>query len=150
MKFWDTSALVPLFLNEPRSGRVKPIFRDDSSVAAWWATPIECCSSFSRLVRESVITKTEEEGLRDEIDVLANCWGEIAPSPEVRKLARRLLRRHPLRAADSLQLAAALIWIGNQPEGFEFVCLDKKLRDAAQIEGFTVLPSQQVFEFTVS
>jgi predicted nucleic acid-binding protein len=146
MKFWDTSALVPLFVEEPRSGSVKPIFGSDTSVVVWWANPVECCSTFSRLVRERVITATEEEGLRNEIDVLADCWSEIDPSSEIRTIARRLLRRHPLRAADSMHLAAALIWADNRPEGFEFVCIDKRLRDAAGLEGFTVLPSQYMFD----
>jgi predicted nucleic acid-binding protein len=146
MKFWDSSALIPLFVDEAHSDCVKPIFEGDKSVAAWWATPVECCSSFARLVRENRISITEDEEIRKELDIMANCWGEIDPTQESRTIARRLLMRHPLRAADSMQLAAALVWADNQPEGFEFVCLDKRLRDAARSEGFAVLPHQRVFE----
>ncbi len=144
MKFWDTSALIPLFVEEPHSKYIQPIFEDDRSIVAWWATPIECCSSFSRLVRENRITTTDEEALRKELDILADCWGEIDPTYEARVIAKRLLRRHPLRAADSMQLAAALVWADNQPENLHFVCLDTRLRDAARSEGFTVLPSQEL------
>ena len=47
---------------------------------------------------------------------------------------------HPLRTADALQLAAALIWAQESPQGLEFVCLDQNLREAAPREGFSILP----------
>jgi len=61
------------------------------------------------------------------------------PSDAVRRTAERLLRVHPLRAADSMQLAAALIAAEHNPSDLDIVCLDKKLSDAARREGFTVL-----------
>jgi len=64
---------------------------------------------------------------------------EILPSEPVRQRAQRLLRTHPLRAADALQLAAALVWAHESPAGLEFVCLDQNLREAASREGFKVL-----------
>lgn len=45
------------------------------------------------------------------------------------------------KAADSLQLAAALVWANGHPTSHSFVCLDEKLRDAAHREGFKVLPA---------
>ncbi len=47
---------------------------------------------------------------------------------------------HPLRAADAMQLAAALVWTEDATSGAEFVCLDQNLREAALKEGFTILP----------
>lgn len=61
-------------------------------------------------------------------------------NPEVRNQAIRLLGLHPLRAADALQLAAALVWADRRPRGHPFVCLDAGLREAAHAEGFSVLP----------
>ena len=149
MKFWDSSAIIPLCIAEKRTDSVQAIVEEDVNLAAWWGTPVECCSAFAHIRRENRITPVEENSLRGRIDALAEYWGEINPSNEVRILARRLLLRHPLRAADSLQLAAAIVWAGNQPEGCGFVCLDKRLREAAQAEGFTVLSAQQVFELFV-
>jgi predicted nucleic acid-binding protein len=60
------------------------------------------------------------------------------PSQEVRDQARRVLRVHPLRAADALQLAAALVW-----KGRHFVCFDQRLREAAQREGFRLFPPSE-------
>jgi hypothetical protein len=55
-------------------------------------------------------------------------------------VALRLLRNHPLRAADALQLAAALIASEETPQTLEFICLDDRLALAARREGFTVIP----------
>ncbi|MBT9584280.1 hypothetical protein IV102_13140 [bacterium] len=60
---------------------------------------------------------------------------EIVPSEEVRSLSHRLLAVHPLRATDSLQLSAALVWADQNPAGHELVCLDERLRQAARQEG---------------
>jgi predicted nucleic acid-binding protein len=71
---------------------------------------------------------------------LADAWIEIEPGLTVRARAQALLLSHPLRAADSFQLAAALLWAGPKPTGQAFVCLDQRLRAAARNEGFKVLP----------
>jgi hypothetical protein len=64
----------------------------------------------------------------------------VLPSELVRQRAERLLSIHPLRAADAFQLAAALIWVEEAPQGLKVVCLDQNLREGAFKEGFTVLP----------
>ena len=71
-------------------------------------------------------------------------WTVIEPSDEIRDITRRLFQNYPLRAADNLQLAAAIVWAERTPRGHEFVCLDSRLRDAAQKEGFTVLPAEML------
>jgi hypothetical protein len=64
----------------------------------------------------------------------------VAATEGVRRRAARLLAIHPLRAGDALQLAAALVWCEETPDGEAFVCLDERLRAAAAKEGFDVLP----------
>jgi hypothetical protein len=72
------------------------------------------------------------------LDRLRASWLEIEPSEALRQGAMRLLRVHPLRAADTLQLAAALVWAGIAA-GRGFVTLDQRLADAARAEGFDVV-----------
>ena len=146
MKYWDSSAVVPLLLDEPFSGTVRAIMSGDIEMVSWWGTSVECCSALARVRRENGLTSEDELMLRSRLDELVDFWNEIIPSDSVRATARRLLLRHPLRAADSLQLAAAFVWSEGRPDGLEFVCLDGKLRTAAQAEGFAVVPSQSVFE----
>jgi hypothetical protein len=46
---------------------------------------------------------------------------------------------YPLRAADALQLAAALIWCNRHPRGKTFISGDERLLEAAEKEGFNVI-----------
>ena len=111
-------------------------------MAAWWGTTVECRSVFARLAREP---GSKFKGIRraaESLEDLARTWLEILPSERVRETAVRLLAVHPLRAADSLQLAAALVWSGMPPRGHVVTCLDRRLRKAASLEGFTVLPDE--------
>lgn len=142
MRFWDSSALIPLCLEEPHSETMRSLTRDDGELALWWGTPVECSSSFARLRREGSLSTDDEQHLRRLVDQLTQSGTEVSPSEQVRATARRLLLRHPLRAADSMQLAAALVWAANLPDDLGFVCLDKRLRDAAQVEGFTLFPQE--------
>lgn len=140
MKFWDASALIPLCLDELQTASLRKLAEEDEAIAAWWATPVECYSAFARLRREDLLTTMEEEQARAVLTALAAEWTEIEPSRVVREQAGRALLLHPLRAADALQLAAALVWSRGQTTGHHFVCLDQRLREAARREGFTLLP----------
>ncbi|MGH7564699.1 MAG: type II toxin-antitoxin system VapC family toxin [Gemmatimonadota bacterium] len=86
-------------------------------VAIWWGSVVECWSAFARVRREGVIEHDEEREAKQRLDVFRRRCDEILPSDEVRRLAGTLLLRHPLRAADSLQLSAALIYAGRPPRG---------------------------------
>lgn len=105
----------------------------------WWATEVECVSAIARLEREGDLTRRSTLEALQRLDALAEGWHEVQPVEAVRLAARRLLRVHNLRAADSLQLAAALVGSEGQPASLEIVSLDDQLIDAAQREGFTVL-----------
>jgi hypothetical protein len=58
----------------------------------------------------------------------------------VDRRARRLLAAHPLRAADALQLAAALVACDERSDMLAFVTLDDRLAKAARRGGFVVVP----------
>jgi predicted nucleic acid-binding protein len=67
---------------------------------------------------------------------LAEAWFVIQPSGALRLRAIQLVDRHDLRAADALQLAAALEWCEGIAEGKVFLSADQKLRAAAVLNGF--------------
>jgi uncharacterized protein len=138
MKFWDTSAIIPLLADEPSREGLLAILEEDPQVIAWWGTPVEIASALARREREQLITAAEAEAALNAARVLSDGWHEIVPSDAIRRTAERLLRAHPLRAADSLQLAAALIAANHDPTTLELVCLDVRLTVAARREGFKV------------
>jgi predicted nucleic acid-binding protein len=72
------------------------------------------------------------------VEGLARLWDVIAPSEQVALDARSLLELYPLRAADALQLAAALAWCEGKPRGNVFLTFDRRLREAAGLEGFAL------------
>lgn len=111
----------------------------DPQVLIWWGTTVEVASALARREREKVLSADEVTHAFSLMRQLADSWHEIVPSDAVRRTAERLLRMHPLRAADSLQLAAALIAADHDPGSLEIVCLDSRLSSAARREGFTVL-----------
>ena len=139
MKFWDASALIPLLADEPTRERLLKILEADPEMLAWWGTPVEIASALARREREKLLTADQVEAALAAARQLADSWHEIVPSTSVRRTAERLLRVHALRAADSLQLAAALIAADHDPTTLEMVCLDARLATAARREGFTVL-----------
>jgi predicted nucleic acid-binding protein len=138
VRFWDTSAVAPLLVREPRTKRARELLEGDAELAVWWATPVECWSVLSRRVREGALTQAAEDEAAARLDLLRGAWYELLPSEAVRTRARRLLRVHPLRAADALQLAAALVWTADEEEA-EFVAADGRLCDAARLEGLAVV-----------
>ena len=142
MKFWDTSAVVPLCVIEPSSGTVKSILTRDPSMVVWWATRTECVSGLMRQRREGSLRIEDERQARQVLARLADAWIEVQPSEIVRGTAERLLAVHALRAADAFQLAAALHWCQRQTTDKELVSFDIRLREAGHKEGFTLLPSE--------
>ena len=142
MKFWDTSAVVPLCVIEPSTETVKSILTRDPSMVVWWATRSECVSALIRQIREGSLRTEDERLSRQVLMQLALAWTEVQPSELLRTTAERLLAVHALRAADAFQLAAALHWCQRQTTNKELVSFDTRLRDAAYKEGFTMVPSQ--------
>lgn len=140
VKFWDTSAIVPLTIDEPESGTLQSVLEQDGGVVVWWATRVEMSSALSRSERNNVISSDDAKKAKTLIERLSDTWAEVVPSDDVRERAVRLLFEHELRAADALQLAAALVWACDDPRGSDFVCVDRKLRTAASRVGFKVLP----------
>lgn len=138
MRFWDSSALVPLLLEQPLTARVRELLAEDADVVVWWATPVECASAVARLRREGAMSPGDEAGLVQLLGRMRASWYEMVPGDQIRAQALRVLRLHPLRAADALQLAAALEWAGTPSSG-TLVTFDDRLADAAEREGFVVL-----------
>jgi hypothetical protein len=136
--FWDSSALVPLCVQEATSRQAHTQIRKFLPVV-WWGSMVEVHSAIARLYRLGKLSEKEKQGALSRLDLLNSGWREVLPGDHVREMARRLLDGHELRAADSLQLAAALTWCQQRPAKRDFICSDERLSKAAAAVGFAVL-----------
>lgn len=139
MKFWDTSALVPLLLEEAASEPVRELYGADPAVAVAWTTAVECASAVARVERDGELTVDQARAVFARLDELIRTSYEVEPGANLRDIARRLLRVHSLRAADAIQLASATLAAEGRPSTLTVVTLDERLETAALREGFVVL-----------
>jgi predicted nucleic acid-binding protein len=139
VKFWDSSAILPLLIDERTSARVATVYEDDERQIVWCLTEVEAISALARRERQGG-DASDVERARTTLRILSERWEEVTSLQSVRSRAIRLLGTHGLRAADALQLAAALVFCDEQTESLPFVCLDDRLSEAARKERFPVLP----------
>src|SRR5262245_48910036 len=143
MRFWDSSALVPLVVTQPTSSVTDAWLAADPVPAVWTLTPVEISSAIQRLLRDGAITDSvAEEAERRAADLVKACH-VVIDVETAKSQAQRLLRLHALRAADALQLGAALEWCGGRASGRILHTLDARLAAAARREGFAVLPAEK-------
>jgi predicted nucleic acid-binding protein len=139
VKFWDTSAIVPLILEEKVSAACRRELRSDSAMAVWALTRTEVVSALRRRERAGELTVAQTVEALRRLDGRAQRWTVVEAIQDVAARAERLLAIHPLRAADALQLGAALALFEDRPRGRTFLTGDQGLADAARREGFTVV-----------
>lgn len=138
MHYWDASAIVPLCVEEPRSAKLRKL-AEAESIVTWCLSAVEVRSAIERRTRDGSLPPRARERALGDLRELAEGWTEVAAIGSVRERALRLLGVHLLRAADAVQLAAALIVAEDQPTGHSFVCSDSRLCAAAEREGFAVI-----------
>ena len=139
MRFWDTSALVPLVVAERESARAQRWLREDSSVVVWTLARVEICSALARRRHAEPQAARKLATARREVFAAWERWTEVTAADVVRRHAERLVETHPLGAADALQLGAALVAAEELPGSLTFVTFDRLQADAAEREGFSVL-----------
>jgi predicted nucleic acid-binding protein len=137
--FWDSSAIVPLCLEQSSTAAARELAAQFGLVV-WWAVAVEVRSAVARLVRMRQISSRGQVQAILLLDQLRDDWREIRPIEQVRERAEQLLDRFPLHAVDALQLAAAWIWCEGHPRNRRFISGDVQLLEAARKLGFAALP----------
>lgn len=140
MRFWESSALVALIVDQEGTSRVRPLEAEGIEASAWVLSDVEIHSAIERLRREGVLSAEQARHDTADCERVLRRMHRIELIEAVKQRAKRLLARHALRAGDALQLGAALLAADDSPEGLEFVTLDERLAEAAHREGFRVLP----------
>jgi len=138
VRYWDASALVALCVAEASTPALRPLAR--AGIVTWGVSAVEIASAIERRTREGSLTDAERGAARAALGELAAAWTEISALGPVRERAMRLVATHAIRAADAMQLGAALVAVSDRPGGHDFVCADARLGSAAAREGFRLLP----------
>ena len=138
MQYWDSSALVSLFVAEDRTANRLELLRRDPEVVTWWGSSAECAAALHRLRRDRELDSVALRTALDRLRELAASWIEMQPTERLRQRAIRLVGVHRLRVADAFQLAAALLAADEDPRALAIVSNDLCLSEAAEREGFTV------------
>jgi len=133
--FWDSSSLVPLCVRQKATPAAEALGAQ-YKMMVWWAAPVEMCSAFARLVRMGQISQEEHARALVRLESFRQGWREVDPDDDIRNQAERLIEKYPLRAADALQLAAALTWRLGRPQGKAFISGDVQLLEVARAVGF--------------
>jgi len=141
VRYWDSSAIVPLVVDEKSTGQLRELLDRDPLMVTWWGTVVECASALASRHRRGQLAMDDHDTAFRLLFQASDSWRVIEPREGLRFEAMMLLRLHRLRTGDALQLAAALDWADRRPTGLSFVCLDERLRDAALAQGFRVLPA---------
>jgi uncharacterized protein len=135
--YWDSSALVPLCISQSQTVAAQILYAK-YKIVTWWATQVEIVSGLTRLTRMGAMTQQQYLLSKPFVKNLAGEFVSIHESAGIAPSACRLLELHPLRAADALQLAAALEACEHNPLGFALITADQRLADAARQTGFSV------------
>jgi predicted nucleic acid-binding protein len=140
--YFDTSALVKLYVHEPGTSQVIQLAqdRDRNQIVILDLALVEFRSAVRRREREEDISATDANRVLRQLGGDASALYLVQPcTPAVIEEASRLLDTHPLRAYDALQLAGGLVVRHRVAAPLTFVCADVRLCDAAGFEGLPIL-----------
>ena len=140
MRFWDSSAIIPLIVLEDQSQYCINAFKADSEIMAWTMSKVEVFSALCRRFREDSLNEKTFELAKARMNDFFDIVFEIVALSKVKDRALRLLQVHTLRAADAMQLASVLVATQEDTSKLPIMCFDDRLKRAAKREGFIVNP----------
>jgi len=140
MRFWDSSAIVPLLVLEKETEQCVRAFQSDREVMVWTMSKVEVFSALCRRLREGSLKEDVFDSAKKRMNDFFDMASEVISVPKVKDRAQRLLQVHPLRAADAMQLASVLVATQEDPSKAPMMSFDERLIQAAKREGFTLNP----------
>jgi predicted nucleic acid-binding protein len=134
IRYFDASALVKRYVEEPSSEIVRQGMRE-AILTTSRLSEVEVTSALVRRWRQGDLTQEALDRTLDALQADLRSLNLIEPVAEITALAGTLLRRHPLRAGDALQLASS-VYLQRKVRGkLEFWAFDQRLNEAAAKEG---------------
>jgi uncharacterized protein len=139
VNYFDSSAIVKLFIVEPGTQRVHELFASDREFAVSRVGYAEVHAGFARRRRDGSLDSNAYEKIVQLFDAQWLLCARIDLRDDVLAMTRALVRRHPLRGFDAIHLASAITLKPHVGEGIQFVASDDRLLAAAQAEGLSIV-----------
>ena len=133
--YFDTSAVVPLIINEPATGVCSRIWNESSRVVSVRLLYPEGRAALARAHRMNRVTRKQLTAAVAELDAIVEQVDHLEVTPELALTAGALAEQHGLRGYDAVHLAAALAVAGDD---LVLVTGDVDLSTAASDLGITV------------
>jgi hypothetical protein len=137
MRYFDASALVKRYVREEGTTRVRRLLASDVSATSRFSA-VEIASALGRRAREGAFSEADRDGAITALEADLTSMLVVELTKEIAMRAQALVRRHPLRAGDAVQLASCLYIQGELGEKTSFIGFDNRLTDAARREGLVV------------
>src|SRR5262249_19338974 len=126
---------LSLFVRETNTSQALDWYKA-YGVVIWWATPVEIVSALARLLRVGHLSTSDWQNALKSVQSVSETWFVVPPTSALRSRAVEIVKLYDLRAADSLQLAAAFEWCEGAPQNRKFFTTDIRLLQAAKLNGF--------------
>lgn len=130
--YFDTSALVPLLVDEPGTAAAGAVWDDAERVVSVRLAYAEARAALAQAARLGRLSRAQHRGSVAALEVLAQQIELVDIDDELVRTAGDLAERHALRAYDAVHIGAALT-VNDQR--FVFVAGNHALLSAAAAEG---------------
>jgi uncharacterized protein len=136
--FFDTSALVKKYINEPGSDKVDELMENADQIYISVITEIEMLSTFKRLLVEKAITSNDYEILTNEFIFDYQYFNQITFDQDISNNAKKIIEKYQLKSLDSIQLGTA-VYLENSFDYF-IACDEKLLKAGKKVNIETINP----------
>ena len=136
--YFDTSALVKRYVDEPGRREVLQLLRQNECVVSAML-PVELRSGLRRRVTEGSIDAARLPAILKHVAADRPYWTLVEVGTDVLADAETLVAAHPIRTLDAIHVASAQLFAARvSMPGLTFVSADKRQTETAAAVGLVV------------
>ena len=125
--FADTSALLKKYVEERGSRQLEQVLGGVSDLVVSPVTWVEFNAAVARRLRGKLLTAQQSSWILSEAETDFRSYSQVVWGEELIEAATRMVRRHPLKTLDAIQLAAGVL---SKPD--LFLTSDRRLFEEAR------------------
>lgn len=139
MNYFDTSAIIKIFVEEPGSKRVEDLVAGEPRLATSRVAYAEVHAALARRHREGTLAPRLHRMISRAFDFDWLAYVQVDLVDPLLALTRDLVRRYPLPGFDAIHLASAMHLQQELSEAMQIVASDQRLLAAARSEGLLIV-----------